>query len=384
MMKPTLQPMSRLGRIRRAFTVVELLVTVSILSVIVLTLYKVFDQTQRALHSNVNQTDVLESARAAMELITRELQGMAPSGVGAVNDTANSKLPVWSKLYYQTNFYVTNNASQLVWTVNSLGGTTPLRTNSVQDFFFFTRYGNDVSGIGYRVYPASSNSAIAGFAGTLFRYEANLSYFAKQPDFDKRSVTNLARFFLLTNNLCYGFLRARPFSEAGVPDLLDPVNFARVIDGVVHLSVTAYDAKGRPMNWNSVGPKGKYTLRVSPSPADNDAINSKPYLNSFYGVRPTSNGTNWFNDPNDANYITIRVGPTLNDGSGRNTVSYLSNALPAFVEVELGILDSSTLSRLRAFPDTSNGANQAAKFLANQAGKVHIFRQRVPIRASSQ
>jgi hypothetical protein len=53
-----------------------------------------------------------------------------------------------------------------------------------------------------------------------------------------------------------------------------------------------------------------------------------------------------------------------------------SNALPASVEVELGILEDRTLQRAESIPI----ANVRSNYLAQQAGKVHLFRQRVWIR----
>ena len=59
---------------RRAFTIVELLVAISILTLIVFVLYGLFDQVQKALRSNVAQIDVHEGGRAGMELMSRVLR----------------------------------------------------------------------------------------------------------------------------------------------------------------------------------------------------------------------------------------------------------------------------------------------------------------------
>src|SRR5438094_1911738 len=59
---------------RCAFTIVELLVAISILTLIVLVLYGLFDQVQKALHSNIAQVDVHEGGRAGMELLSREME----------------------------------------------------------------------------------------------------------------------------------------------------------------------------------------------------------------------------------------------------------------------------------------------------------------------
>jgi hypothetical protein len=55
----------------------------------------------------------------------------------------------------------------------------------------------------------------------------------------------------------------------------------------------------------------------------------------------------------------------------------LSNALPASVEVELGVLEDRALQRVESL----GGSFQAqTNYLAGRAGQVHLFRQRFPIR----
>lgn len=53
-----------------------------------------------------------------------------------------------------------------------------------------------------------------------------------------------------------------------------------------------------------------------------------------------------------------------------------SNSLPASVEVELATLEDRTLQRASTWP---NGSIAQSNYLAQQAGKVHLFRQRVAI-----
>ena len=65
----------------RAFSLVELLVSVGLLSIVILALYAMFDQTQRALRGSVGQVDVLEGARSAIDLVRRDLEQARPAGV---------------------------------------------------------------------------------------------------------------------------------------------------------------------------------------------------------------------------------------------------------------------------------------------------------------
>src|SRR6266498_34426 len=70
----------------RAFTVVELMVAISVMMLIVLVLYGLFDQVQKALRGNVAQVDVLEGGRATMQLFSGEMEQMEAGTVpGSTN-----------------------------------------------------------------------------------------------------------------------------------------------------------------------------------------------------------------------------------------------------------------------------------------------------------
>jgi hypothetical protein len=56
-----------------------------------------------------------------------------------------------------------------------------------------------------------------------------------------------------------------------------------------------------------------------------------------------------------------------------------SNTLPASVEIQLGILEDRTIQRAESLPDLTP-VWARSNYLAQQAGKVHVFRQRFPIR----
>ncbi len=70
-------PRSRV--IPSAFSLIELLVAVGLMSLIVLGLLVMFQQTQRAFTGSMTQVDMLEGARATTDLIERELEQMTPS-----------------------------------------------------------------------------------------------------------------------------------------------------------------------------------------------------------------------------------------------------------------------------------------------------------------
>jgi prepilin-type N-terminal cleavage/methylation domain-containing protein len=62
----------------RGFSLVELLVAMTLLTLIVLALMAVFSSTQRAFRASVTQTDVLEGSRAAIDLISTDLRNLTP------------------------------------------------------------------------------------------------------------------------------------------------------------------------------------------------------------------------------------------------------------------------------------------------------------------
>jgi len=114
---------------RSAFTIVEMLVTLALLSLIVLALMTVFNSTQKAFRASLTQTDILESGRLAMGLIASDLATMTPSDSDAVN-------------FYSavTNFgSYTLPASPVSPLLQGLTASSQLRTNVLESFFSLSR-----------------------------------------------------------------------------------------------------------------------------------------------------------------------------------------------------------------------------------------------------
>src|SRR5439155_23033591 len=71
---------------QRGFSLLEMMVAVTLMLVIIGALLAVFYQTQRAMRLSATQVDVLESGRAGMELFTSELPEISASyAPGQVN-----------------------------------------------------------------------------------------------------------------------------------------------------------------------------------------------------------------------------------------------------------------------------------------------------------
>ena len=147
---------SRKSKIENAFSMVELLVSMTLLTLIVLALMAVFNSTQRAFRASVTQTGILEGGRAAVDLITTDLRNMVPSDTArATYSTAinllSSPAPV--------NFFATNNIPLLSISRCSspLPGTGVQRLNQLEYFFVLGKDNTKWTGTGYIVNSSSSS-----------------------------------------------------------------------------------------------------------------------------------------------------------------------------------------------------------------------------------
>jgi prepilin-type N-terminal cleavage/methylation domain-containing protein len=273
---------------RHAFSLVEVLVVVTLLSLIVLALMAVFNTTQRAFRASITQTDVLEGGRATMDLITADLRAMSPSlgySNGAVNFYANLNLN------YQP-------------LAQSLVASSQQRTNVLENFFILSKGNlNGVPswfGTGYMVVTNTPD----GSPYALYRFSTNhpvMTYSDPGPIF----YTDFGNFFNA------------------------PTNYSHLMDGVLSLTVRAYDNNGYWM-------------------------------------------TNTYNFADEQTNKNIQFLPVT---SGEVGFYMYSNSLPSAVEIQLGVLEDRTLQRAESrLPGSARD-----QYVQLQSGKLHIFRQRVLI-----
>ena len=292
-------------RLREAFSIVELLVAVSILSLIVLVLYNIFDQTQAALRSNVAQVDVLESGRAAMDLVSRELQECALARRG---DSLNFMTRVQAEP-----------SSPVVQVLP--GGAGETWTNVLMEMFFLRRSAGNWNGTGYRVINARNG------VGTLARFS-----------------TNRVSSQFVTNVTLQAFFNA-------------PTNALQPIaNGVVHLRVVAYDEQGFPLQVHDTR---------HPHEREVGAIGNQDVQQI------------WLNHSKRDGLANVILSE---DRFGQTDARFISNALPTYLEIEIGVLEPATLEQFRSFP----APNAAQNFLRDRAGQVHLFRQRIPIHTAAR
>ena len=242
-----------------AFSLIEILVAVSLLAVIMLGLLAMFYQTQRAMRMGSTQVDVLETGRAAMQILTDDLKQIVASDADFTNLQATT-----ASMLVQPRYF----------------GNDP-QSNYLQEIFFLRRENDNWIGTGYFVDPITPN----GGAGALHRFTEAL------PISRSNALALLYKDFTSTI----------------------PTNTPQVADRVIHLQLKAYD----------------------------------------------SSGTN----------------------IGLTDFTYITSSLPAYIDVELGVVEPKTYERFRAkYPGLPDNGKVALDYLTTQIDRVHLFRQRIPIR----
>jgi prepilin-type N-terminal cleavage/methylation domain-containing protein len=307
-----------------AFSLVELMVVMALLSVIILGLVAMFTQTQRAFRTGMAQTDILASGRMATDMLARELQEITPSYLSRTNAPINigPDFPTNGA----PNFFtlLVGDSKQIL--PGTLLPPMPDRTNVLDDLFFLVRRNQTWTGIGYFVRTNHYLGTGTGPVGTLYRFETNQT---------------TAQYEANPGGLFVGFLNAcwTTNYHPGV---------SRILDGVVDFKVRAVDASG----WSVTNDPAWWGNPVWNS-SDNTSLPSMLLSSNL-----------WVNHNGFATASRELGG-----------CAFYSNAVPAFVDVELGILEPSVLDRYNSIPI----ANVRSNFLAGQVGSVHLFRQRIAV-----
>lgn len=314
-----LKPHLKLGKRGAAFSVIELMLAISIMGLIMYALFSVFNQTQRALRASETQGGISEKARAIMEIITRELEQVHPAHLQFSYDT------------HVTNFYST---LDFIPRIQSAGGSSLVkaRTNVLDSFFFTRKETNFWNVIGYKINHATN------VVGELKRFSWTNNFPYAYPFF-----TNVSAAFLTTS-------------------VTNEVFFHHIADGVIHFRLTPYDINGLPLGYNSTNNQpGVYRIFRS------DA-NGAP-------LPQMSDVPRW----QEAN---VMLQQSIAGNTNYTTATFTSNAVPAYVELELGMLEQDTLRQYyQMLQDANPNANS---FLTEKISKVHLFRQRIPIRTAAQ
>jgi hypothetical protein len=293
-----------------------------------LVLFKIFDKTQSAMRSNVAQVDVMEGGRAIMDLLKRDLEQMtSPDGL-----TTNN-----------INFYVGLGSSvnvvdlpgSEVWTA---------RTNYLDEVYFLKLNRDSALNLVWDATVYRVLSRINTTPGEL----ANPAYVTNYAAEGVGWLARRSEITTLTNRTASVLPGAagldldlsdpdHPFNVASGKTDRDWARFSRVAAGVVHFQVAPLDSRGQPL-YHSL------------------STNLTAYGSGVVAQLPNQGAL----DPNRWQYYLV------------------GDALPASLQVELGILEPQVADRLNSLPNPQ----VRAEFLREQAAKIHYFKQRIPLRSA--
>lgn len=334
---------------RRAFTLVEMLVTLVLLSFIVLALMAVFNSTQNAFRAGLTETDILESGRFAMDLIEDDVSKTTPGyGFSSVTNLFGNFSGYEPFLFGSNtvNFYIRafpdnfpsgsppNLQVQHQPFIQYLPGTSAKRTNVLEDFFMLTR-GNingrpSWIGIGYAV------DLLSWPTNSLYRFVMITNVSRGNPFGLFTSFTN----DVYANVVNQAVKRGNPFTNT--------VRWTHLMDGIVDLRVRPYDPYGLWMT---------------------------NYWDYYKDRRSITNLNTYF-------YWPLAPGYPDNATPGVSGCIMYSNMVPAAVEVDMGVLENDTLLRAEALgvPGTFIPPPSQVNYLSNHVGQVHVFRKRIWVR----
>ena len=317
---------------KRGFTLLEMLVTVSVMTMIIYVLYALFDTTQSALRKNAAQVDVNEGGRAAMEMIVRELSQMEVSGYPPVMDQGSGRVLSGSKSFHSRPtpgtqpLLLAYQSDALTAEATASDLAQGFRTNVLQDFTFTSRgeLGFDITS--FRVVNVENG------IGMLGRYGTAGSLHTTDP---RATMVNKSLAF----NLHFDGAVAQP-SDSGL--------FQPITDGVIHFRITAFDQYGRELLATAAWP--------DPLGLNLERLNSQGQALSIpYPNRP--------------------VDGTLVQEPAHQQHVWFYGALPAYFDVEMAVIEPNVLAQVRQMAPAFQ-----ANFLGQKINKVTLFRQRVPIR----
>lgn len=325
---------------RSAFSLIEIMVTIALLSFIVLGLLAMFNQTQRAFRSSMTQVDVLEAGRAITDMIARDMEQMVPSempGIGAT--TLQGVTNGCMNFFAEFTPLMTQGVLQGLPGTGPVGGPQECRTNVFQDVFLLAKQNLDYMGIGYHVHPDPCS-----IVGTLYRFSTN-----RPKSFFASSLPAGYPVGYVADGLSGEFRQATNNSPAGGNA---PVNMSRIADGVVHFSVRAFDTNGFPFTYSGTVPS--YGM-----------FHTNGYAQRMIGLTPYGAMQN------------SRVFAPYTAMPDRVNYYFFSNAVPAYLELEVAFLEPHILDRLKGL---SGNLTAQTQYLSNHVANVHLFRRRIPIR----
>jgi type II secretory pathway pseudopilin PulG len=310
---------------RRAFSLLELLVAIGLLTVVILTLYAMFDQTQKALHANIAQTDVMESGRSVMELIVRDIErAQSPNLAGAIN-LAIQKADFVKSASAPDPFVPpgTTDAKHRDYPLNDLFFLGQTQSNLWTAFGFYVGHSTNASK------PPDET------LGTLYRFQDPYPQSAR----GLAAADRFLAFYTLPKATSYSLNRPDPKNENFLNRVHRATNSTRLLDNVLFFRVLPFGREGLPVDQNTLR---TYLAATNPLAKGITVTNQTVY--PYYGT------------------------------------GFTGTALPSAVEIELGMLSP----RLWSQYTNQVSFDLKTNFLAKHTADILVFRQRIPLRTALQ
>jgi type II secretory pathway pseudopilin PulG len=363
--------MRRRPRRTGGFSLLELMIAVGLLTVIIIALYAMFDQTQKAFRQSLNQADLSEGGRSALDLMVRNLERAASP---QVDDALHLVLRPANANGYELVF--AGEAAQA-------NRTQPLRFDEL--FFTYPAGGGrwHVAGLFIGTLDAGpvTSEPVPGL-GSLYLYDEALpnSNLVQVLDGQGRLGVSPA-----------GLISPPPYRLSGTPALRTNLITGRVwipaypagetkearrdavklLEGVLQCRITAFDADGRPFDGNHPVLSDVTFPRVG---VNTNSPRHYPLTPSAWRAQ-TTNRVGTVSRPLPIEVINV------NSDTAQVSALFRGAALPAAIEIEITLLDGKQLDQFRSLPDNVQTRN---RWLANNAGALQTLRQRVVLRTAPQ
>jgi type II secretory pathway pseudopilin PulG len=352
-----------------AFSLLEMMIAVGMLTVVVFALYAMFDQTQKALRQSLNQAEISEGGRAALDLVVRSVERAAsPQVEDALHLVIKPADAVGYELVFQGEGL---QASR----------TQPLRFDEL--FFTYPIPGNLWHVAGLFVGPDGTGPASSGTAvglATLYLIDESLPNTNLVRILDEQIGTGIGSDpahvlpMRLTGppavqtNLVTS--RVGTLAFAGRETSQSRADAVRLLEGVIQFKVTAYDADGRPFD--------RFHPIIYDLTAPRVGVNTNRPV-QHVAVSPAAwQATNRVGNVSRPLPVTL---VNINPDTSQVTAQFRGTNIPSALEIEVTLLDGKQLDQFRSLPNTVQVRN---RWLANNSGALQTLRQRVALRTAPQ
>ena len=360
------QPRRRTG----AFSLLELMIAVGLLTLIVAALYAMFDQTQKAFRQSLNQADLSEGGRSALDLMVRTIERAAsPQVEDALHLVVRPANATGYELVFAGDAAQANRTQPLRF--DELFFTYPASAGRwhVGGLFIGTLdagpvVSTPVTGLGslYLYDEALPNSNLVQVLDGQGRLGARLRDLASPATVPPYRLTGTAA---LRTNLITGRLWVPTYPAGETREARRDA--VKLLEGVLQCRITAFDADGRPFDANHPVLYDVNFPRVG--------VNTN--VPRHYPVTPVA----WRNQVGSASRpLPIEV-INVNSDTAQVSTLFRGPNLPASIEIEITLLDGKQLDQFRSLPDNVQARN---RWLANNAGALQTLRQRVVLRTAPQ